>query len=442
MKKILLFGAGKSATTLITYLAHYSEKNNCCFIVCDQNLEATQRKLHGYNAAKAVSIDVTDETSRRNLISSADIVISMLPPALHILVAKDCVLFSKNLLTASYVDEAMQSLAEEAGNRNIIFLAEMGLDPGIDHMSAMSILDHLKKENASVHSFYSHCGGLVAPESDDNPWHYKITWNPANVVMAGSNGARYLQEKKQVQIPYKSVFANEAQTIAIDDLGILGWYANRDSIPYMETYGLKGLNNFIRTTLRYPAFNKAWNIIVHLELTSTTDGTAISACQTIDDWYSLKLDAFLKSNDPTGISIQLNDADIARQLEFLGLFSKEPLPTKISSAKILQSLLEKNLVMHPSDKDMIVMVHEVGYAMDNKMENLFSTLIVKGTDSVHTAMSKTVGMPLAIAATLILEEKIKLKGLHIPVLPEIYEPVLEKLEENGICFSEKIVTGI
>ena len=441
MKKILLFGAGKSASALISFLAEYAETHHCRFQVCDQNLAATTKKLEGFTASEAISIDVTDETARQSLIGNADIVISLLPPALHILIARDCVLFSKNLLTASYVDEAMAALADEVRKRDILFLAEMGLDPGIDHMSAMHIIDKLKEDGATLDSFYSHCGGLIAPESDDNPWHYKVTWNPANVVMAGSNGARYLERNKQIQIPYESIFSNRTQQLDVEELGLLSWYANRDSIPYIETYGLQGIKNFIRTTLRYPEFMQAWNVLVQLKLTSTDDGGEIASCETLLDWYTLKSTAFRKNINDEIILRQLEDETVRNQLAYLGLFSKESLPNKISSAKILQSLIEKNLIIHPADKDMIVMVHEVGYRKLGQKEKLVSTLIVKGEDSVRTAMSKTVGMPLAIAATLILEEKITLKGLHIPVLPEIYEPVLQKLKDHGIIFHEKKLAG-
>ena len=437
MKKILLFGAGKSATVLISHLAQYCENSNCEFIVCDQNLEATRKKVEGFKNSGAVSIDVTSETSRRKLVSEADIVISLLPPSLHILVAKDCVLFSKNLLTASYVDEAMQSLASEVASRNILFLAEMGLDPGIDHMSAMRIIHHLRDQHAEIHSFLSHCGGLVAPECDDNPWHYKITWNPANVVMAGSNGAHYLTGNREIRIPYPSVFANDDQEIEVDGLGKLSWYANRDSLTYMETYGLTGLSDFIRTTLRYPEYIKAWNLIVHLGLTQTDDAAIISQSKTYGEWYSQKLHAYLEKNNDEEIVSSIRGKIVQNQFDFLGLLSDDALPTNESSAKILQSLLESRLVMKPTDKDMIVMVHEVGYTLKQQKEKLVSTLVVKGTDSLHTAMAKTVGMPIAIATILILEGKINLKGLHIPVLREIYEPVLAGLEENGISFLEK-----
>lgn len=433
MKKILLFGAGKSATDLIDYLGHYVDETHHQLIVCDQDLSTVQKKTSFFKNAAAVSIDVTDEKQRRELIEKATLVISMMPPSLHFLIAKDCVAHSKNLLTASYISEEIQTLEKEIKEKGLLFLGEMGLDPGIDHMSAMKLITELKSKGAVIKSFYSHCGGLVAPESDDNPWHYKITWNPANVVSAGSAGASYLENKKVIKIPYESIFANENQVLETDE-GPFVWYANRDSLSYIDLYELQGVNTFLRTTLRYPTYNKAWNLVIHLGLTATDDLEEISGCNTVSEWFNLKKKA-LKDEALLGL---LADQDIQKKFDYLGFYSDTPLPGKESSAKVLQYLLEKKLVINAHDKDMIVMVHEVEYESGSLPHKITSSLIVKGQDNLHTAMSKTVGYPLAIGAILVLENKIPLTGIHIPVVPEIYLPVLEKLEEKGIAFSEKI----
>ncbi|MCW5913645.1 MAG: saccharopine dehydrogenase NADP-binding domain-containing protein [Chitinophagaceae bacterium] len=434
MKKILLFGAGKSATDLIDYLGKYADKNKHSLFVCDQSLDLAQSKIHHLSHASAVSIDVTDASERGALISGADIVISMMPPALHFLIAKDCVAYSKNLLTASYLSEEIKSLEKEINAKGLLFLGEMGLDPGIDHMSAMHLIKSLKEQGAEIKSFYSHCGGLVAPESDDNPWHYKITWNPANVVLAGNAGASYLRDGKIIEVPYEEIFARENQLIETEE-GPLAWYANRDSLSYIDLYDLQGIQTFIRTTLRYPAYNRAWNLVIHLGLTATDDRESIAGCETYADWFSLKLSKVRNES----ILTTLQDSEIRQQFEFLGFHSNQPLPVKESSAKVLQTLLEKNLAIKPHDKDMIVMVHEVEYVIKNKFQKTTSTLIVKGENNLHTAMSKTVGYPLAIATTLVLENKIPLTGLHIPVLPEIYIPLLDELKNNGIAFHEVTV---
>lgn len=438
MKKILLFGAGKSATTLIDFLANYCEENQHQFLICDREVGHVKSRLEKYKNTECMSLDVTDQQQRQSAISQADLVISLLPPSLHILVARDCLKFYKNLLTASYIDDQLMDLADEIKRRDILFISEMGLDPGIDHMSAMHIIDRLKKQEASIHSFYSHCGGLVAPESDDNPWHYKITWNPRNVVTAGSAGAKYLESGQYKEIGYKEIFSFPDQKIQVPEIGTLAWYANRDSISYLKTYGLEGLDTFIRTTLRYPSYNRAWNILVQAEMTSSTDKNFVSDCSTIKDWFQKKLDLLASKQPDHPVLSQINEPEIKNQFEYLGLYDSSDIPEGYSSADILLSLLETHLKMAPHDKDMIIMVHEVDYEIASKKEKLTSTLVVKGSDSLNTAMAKTVGTPLAIGAKLILEGKINLTGLHIPVIPEIYEPVLSELAENGISFIETI----
>ena len=435
MKTILLFGAGKSATCLIEYLDKCCIENDWKLLVCDANLSLAQSKTKDCKHAEAISIDVSDEEKRGELISKASIVISMLPPALHFLVAKDCVSFSKNLLTASYIDDKIKSLKEEIEEKGLIFLGEMGLDPGIDHLSAMKMIDEIKSAGGKITSFKSHCGGLIAPESDDNPWHYKITWNPANVVMAGSSGAVYLKEKEIIEVPYGEIFNDENNEIEIPGLETLAWYPNRDSLSYIETYHLQNAETFLRTTLRYPSYCRGWNKMIHLDLTNAHDHEEIKKCETFQDWFNLKSQK-LKAKEKDCEDDFFNE-EFLEQIDFLSLRSPEKIPGNISySAALLQHLLEKKLVMKPHDKDMIVMLHEIEYCIHEERKKTTACLIVKGEDELHTAMAKTVGLPLGIAAKLILENKITLKGIHIPVLPEIYEPVLEELQKNGISFKE------
>ena len=432
MKTILLFGAGKSATSLIKYLGKESDEYGWKFIVCDTNLALAQSKIKHFKNAVARTVNVSDESTRHETIREADLVISMLPAALHFMVAKDCVRFSKNLLTASYIDDSIRSLEKEIREKGLLFIGEMGLDPGIDHMSAMKIIHAIKNKGGKIISFTSHCGGLVAPESDDNPWHYKITWNPANVVSAGSSGAVFMKDNQVIEIPYKDIFKKEENIVEIPELGQLAWYANRDSLSYIDTYQLKGINTFLRTTLRYPSFNKGWNILVNAGFTSKTDGGSIRNCSTFKDWFQLKM-AGVQDEYPE----ESWDKDFIGQIDFLGLRTTSPLPEKAeNSAAILLELLEKNLVMKAHDKDMIVMLHELEYELHGKKMELKSSLIVKGKDQLHTAMSQTVGLPLGIAAKLILQNKLRLTGLHIPVIADIYEPVLNELGEHGIKFKE------
>ena len=424
MKTIVLIGAGKSATVLIDYLIEEAEANKWKFIIADTNRQQILLKTNNSKFAEAVQLDITNEKQRGDLIQRAHVVISMMPPALHFLVAKDCVEYRKHLLTASYLDDKMTSLKDEISNRKLLFIAEMGLDPGIDHMSAMKIIDMIKLKGGKITSFKSHCGGLVAPESDDNPWHYKISWNPRNIVMAGQSGAVYKENNKITHVSYTDLF-NTSNEIVFDGLEGLAFYPNRDSLGYISTYKLPDTATFLRTTLRHVDFFKGWNAIVHAGLTNDTDVINAEGLS-FKKWSSAIL--------------PLTNAENKKMLEYLGIFDDALVPSAAkTSADILQHLIETKLKMEPADKDMIVMLHEFEYELDGKNKTLKSCLVVKGQDSLRTAMAKTVGLPLGIAAKLILNETIKLKGLHIPTVKEIYDPVLNELETTGIKFAETII---
>jgi saccharopine dehydrogenase-like NADP-dependent oxidoreductase len=419
MKRILLFGAGKSATSLIRYLIAVTSARDWHLVVAENNLPLAQSKIGGAPRARAVAINVENEQEREVLIQDADIVISLLPPALHYLVARSCLKYAKNLLTASYLDPAIKALEKDIHEKGLLFICEMGLDPGIDHMSAMELIGQVKEGGGRIVSFRSHTGGLVAPESDDNPWHYKISWNPRNVVRAGSAGASFKEGHRVITRRYYDLFG-EAEAVSVNGVGELAWYPNRDSLSYIPVYGLEEAGTFIRTTLRYPEFCRAWKNIVRSGLTD--EEAFVRPGLTFSSWSAPLLPYVNKENRAA--------------YEFLGLFDDTPVPADVhSSADILQYLLETKLVMHERDKDMIVMLHEIIYEATDRQE-IRSTLIVKGEDHLQTAMAKTVGLPLGIAARLILEGKIRLTGLHIPILPDIYVPVLEELEEQGIRFTK------
>jgi saccharopine dehydrogenase (NADP+, L-glutamate forming) len=426
LKTILLIGAGKSATVLIQYLIKESEANNWKFLVADANIQQVLAKTGNSKFATPIALDVTDEDAREKLIQKAHVVISMMPPDLHFLIAKDCVEYRKHLLTASYLDDKMTSLKDEIHHRKLLFLCEMGLDPGIDHMSAMQIIHQLKKQGAIIQSFKSHCGGLIAPESDNNPWHYKISWNPRNVVMAGNAGAVYKQDGATVKVPYQQIFAARHE-VKVEGLDQLAWYPNRDSLSYIPIYKLPEANTFIRTTLRHPQYLKGWQALVEANLTNDT--ILIQNQQlSIKEW-SAPILPFLNDNN-------------REMLEYLGLFTADLIPTSAkSNADVLQHLLESKLMMLPTDKDMIVMLHEIDFELNGVASSIHSSLVVKGENNIATAMAKTVGLPLGIAAKLLLNGDLKLRGLHIPISPEIYEPVLQSLEEEGIAFVEKHITA-
>jgi len=499
MKKILLFGAGKSATVLIDYLLQAAPEEKWHLVLVDAQLDLALGKLNASPHGTALSFDITDEARRREAIAAASIVISLLPPALHYFVALDCIQLKKNLLTASYVDAQLKTLAPEIEKAGLLFLCEMGLDPGIDHMSAKLLIDRIQSRNGRIVSFYSHCGGLVAPENDDNPWHYKISWNPRNVVMAGKAGAIYRDKGEIVELPYEALFA-EKRYVPIPGHDVLCWYPNRDSLSYLSLYGLQDCPTFIRTTLRHPDFMYGWKNIIDLKLTSEkdmveTDGVSLSAvfkkyleAQGFNEWLEQKLqhhfdatkgllselvnlveleqkaaskgvepvDEFmlvddagnlkevdiddLKINAAATLADKMHDASLTlKQLFYLGLDDTATMVDKghCAIADVLQLALEKKLALRPSEKDRVVMLHEIGYEMEGKSYRLTSTLVLDGADDRHTAMAKTVGLPLGLAAKLILEGSITARGLQVPLTPDIYVPVLRELESHGIAFSEE-----
>ncbi len=429
MKHILLFGAGKSATVLIDYLKQTASEKNWRVTIADANLAATQAKVGEHALVKAVELAIENETARKALIQTADVVISLLPPTLHYFVALDCLECSKHLLTASYVDDKIRVLETEIKQKRILFLCEMGLDPGIDHMSAMRLIHRIKNKGGKITSFLSHCGGLVAPESDDNPWHYKFSWNPRNVITAGSSGAVYREKLKVKSKKYEALFG-DCSEVLVDGIGSLAYYPNRDSLSYIPTYGLEEAETFMRTTLRYPDFCKGWDLIIQLGLTDELD---------VEDTDNISISTFLRNRfKEKNISFESIPLKQQEQFIFLG-WDDDTLINKgrCSSADVLLFILEKKWALKPEDKDMIVMLHEIEYEIDSEKLIVKSSLVVKGEDSLRTAMAKTVGLPLGIAATLLLEGKINETGLHIPIVEGIYEPVLKKLIEQGIVFTEE-----
>jgi saccharopine dehydrogenase-like NADP-dependent oxidoreductase len=441
MKQILLIGAGRSATTLIHYLLEHAETCGWHLTVGDLSEELARRKVGQHPRASAIAFDVANDDQRRSEIAKADIVISMLPAHMHISVAKDCLDLGKHLTTASYISNEMKLLHDAAEAKGLTFLNEIGLDPGIDHLSAMQLLDGIRAQGGTIEHFESFCGGLVAPESDDNPWNYKFTWNPRNVVLAGQGGAvKFIHNGKYKYIPYHKVF-RRTETIQIEGYGKFEGYANRDSLTYREAYGLKDVQTLYRGTLRRPGFSRAWNSFVMLGATDDSyvmegsehmthrDFTNSFLPYSVRDSVELKVAHYLKLDQ---------DDDLMGKLEWLGIFSHEKVGLKNATpAQILQSILEKKWTMQPTDKDMIVMWHKVGYLLNGQKMVTESSMVVKGDDPENTAMAKTVGLPLAIATRMILEGRITQRGVLLPISPNIYRPVLEELATNGLSFADK-----
>ena len=442
MKKILVIGAGRSAVTLIKYLLDNSSANNWQVKVADFSIELADQAVGNHNNGKAIFFNVTDKKQRESEIENADIVISMLPASLHITVAKDCVRLGKNLVTASYVSAEITELDEAAKQAGILLLNEIGLDPGIDHMSAMQVIDEIKENGGELTSFKSFCGGLVHPDYDNNPWNYKFTWNPRNVVLAGQGTAQYIENGDYKYIPYTSLF-ERTEHMEVLDAGEFEGYANRDSLSYRKSYGLDDIPTLFRGTLRRKGYSEAWNVFVQLGMTDDT--YKIENSDNISNREFINM--FLPFNDALTVEEKLckqfsltTDSVIFQKIAWLSAFSENKVGMENASpAQILQAICEKKWTLGSEDKDMIVMQHQFEYVQNGEQKKLNSSLLVFGDDPRYTSMAKTVGLPVAIATKLILSGAIKSTGVKIPTTKDIYVPVLKELEENGINFVEELI---
>jgi saccharopine dehydrogenase-like NADP-dependent oxidoreductase len=438
MKTILVIGAGRSSSALISYLLKNSLTFNWHVRVGDVNLKQAQDRVASNQCGTAFVFDINDQNQRETEIKQADLVVSMLPAFMHGQVAEDCVRFGKHLVTASYVSDKMKSLDAEARAKGVILLNEIGLDPGIDHMSAMQIIDDVHSRGGKMDAFYSYCGGLVAPESNDNPWGYKFSWNPRNVILAGQGTAQYIKDGKYRYLPYQRLFS-EATEIAVEGYGKFDAYANRDSLSYRSVYGLENIPTMLRGTLRHGGFCRAWDAFVQLGVTD--DSWKLEDSENLT--YAQLVEALLPSGNGSVkqrfaklINAEEN-GDVMKMVEWTGILSDEKIGLKAATpAQALQKLLEAKWKLKSGDKDMVVMQHVFEFSLQGKKQKITSSLVVKGDDEVNTAMAKTVGLPAAIAVKLILTNQFSSAGVVVPVMKELYEPVLRELKEHGIVFSE------
>lgn len=442
MRKIVVLGAGMSATTLIQYLLDHAVEENWMVRLGDYDLDLAKRKVKNNERGEAFQFNITDEQQCSDEVSKADIVISMLPARFHHLAAVQCLKHKKNMVTASYVSKELKEMHEEAVASDIIMLQEMGLDPGIDHMSAMKIIDEVKDSGGRITDFESFTGGLVAPESDNNPWGYKFTWNPRNVVVAGQGGAcKFIQEGLYKYIPYHKLF-RRTEIINIDGYGKFEGYANRDSLGYRQLYGLQDVKTMYRGTFRRPGFCRAWDCFVQLGATDDTYTLENSENMTHREF----INTFLAYHPSDSIELKLreylripqDDVQLWEKLESLDIFSDEKIGIKNATpAQILQHILEQKWTLADDDKDMIVMWHKFIYEHNGELKERHSSMVCMGEDRINTSMSKTVGLPVAIATKLILNGEITEKGVCVPLSKNIYAPVLEELKAFDINFVEK-----
>jgi saccharopine dehydrogenase-like NADP-dependent oxidoreductase len=441
MRNILIIGAGRSASSLIQYLLHKSAEEQLHLTIGDLSLDLAQRKTNNHPNATAIALDINNVAQRQNEIQKADIVISMLPAHMHIEVAQDCVTYKKHMVTASYVSEAMQGLDAAAQANGLVFMNEIGLDPGIDHMSAMKVIHEIEAKGGKMILFESFCGGLVAPESDNNLWNYKFTWAPRNVVLAGQGGAaKFVQEGKYKYIPYHKLF-RRTEFLEVEGYGKFEGYANRDSLKYRSVYGLDDVLTLYRGTIRRVGYSKAWNMFVQLGMTD--DSYVMEHSETMS--YREYLNSFLPYHPTDSVEIKtrlalgIEQDDIMwDKLLELDLFNAKKIVgmKEATPAQILERILNDSWTLQPEDKDMIVMYHKFGYELNGERKQIDSKMVCIGDDQTYTAMAKTVGLPVAMATLQILNGNIKTPGVQLPIRKEVYEPILKELETFGVIFKE------
>lgn len=441
MKNILILGAGLSASSLIRYLLEKSTQFNWQVRICDRDFDLVKQKINGNENGVALSFNALDPEERKPEIEKADLVISMLPARFHVEVAKDCIELKTNLITPSYISPEMRELNQAAKDAGIVIMNEIGVDPGLDHMSAMKIIHAVQNKGGNLTAFRSFCGGLIAPESDNNPWNYKFTWNPRNVVLAGQGGAASFKEQGQYKyIPYNRLFGR-LHYMNVDGYGEFVGYANRDSLSYRKTYGLENIPTIYRGTLRRPGYCIAWNVFI--ELGMTDDSYKMTNTENLTPRKFLN--AFLPYSGVKTVEDKFKEflredrMEHYNRFEWLGLFEDEPIIgiENASPAQILQKIMEGKMGLEDGDKDMLVMIHEFEYELNGKQYGITSNMVNIGEDQVYTSMSNTVGLPAAICAKMILNGELKATGVTLPIQPEVYEPILSELESFNIKFSEE-----
>lgn len=441
MRKILIIGAGKSSSFLIKYFLEHANSENLHITIGDINVSNTEQLVGNHPNASCIHLDVFDDKSRKEAVTNSDVVVSMLPARFHIEVAKDCITFKKHMITASYISKEMQALDDDAKSNNLVFMNEIGLDPGIDHMSAMQVIDRIRDKGGEMLLFESFTGGLVAPESDTNLWNYKFTWNPRNVVVAGQGGAaKFLQEGTYKYIPYHRLF-RRTEFLDVENYGRFEGYANRDSLKYQEAYGLENIKTLYRGTIRRVGYSRAWQAFVLLGMTD--DSYTIEDSENMS--YRDFVNSFLPYSPTDSVELKFRhqlkidqDDMVWDKFEELDLFNpnKRVELKNATPAQILQKILMDSWTLSPDDKDMIVMYHKFGYKLNGKNYQIDATMVALGDDQTYTAMAKTVGLPVAIATLAILNKKITTPGVQIPISKEVYTPILKELESFGIEFKE------
>ncbi len=442
MNKIVLLGTGKSSRHLLRFLYENIDFWNAEFVVCDLNLEEIKSRYAAKSNFILQEVNANDLASIESIIQGATITISMFPAFMHPEIAKICLKCKSHLITPSFLSEEMKSMHQDVLNADLIFLNELGFDPGIDHLVTLDTFKKWEEKGAQLISYKSYAGGLVADSSDNNPWNYKFSWNPRNVVLAAQGGtSKFLENGSVKYIPPYSVF-ERAETIVLPNGFSFDAYANRDSVQYKSLYQWNDVQTLFRGTLRRLNFCKGWDLIIKLGLVDDSFQMDLNENESLFSFYSrfypFQTTETAKDDFIRFLGNEAN-ADLIKKIEFLGFFdqdTKVPV-SKGSPAFIFQKILEEKWALEESDTDFVVMAHFFEFLIENKKVRLISYFTKEGQDNYFTAMSELVGMPIAFATQLIIEGQMKQRGVLLPFTKEIYQPILTKLEEQGIHFIEE-----
>ena len=433
MKNVVVFGAGLVSRPLVRYLLDHGFG----VTVASRTVSKAEALVEGHPNGRATTVLADDEQALRNFIAESDLAISLLPAPMHPIVARACLDLGKHMVTTSYVGAEMMAFNDEARDKDLLLLNEIGVDPGIDHMSAMRVIHNEQSEGGTLVGFSSWCGGLPAPEANDNPWGYKFSWSPRGVLVAARNSARYIRDGELVEITPDELFAYPA-TVEIPGVGTYEGYPNRDSVSYLDTYGFNKdeVTTMFRGTLRNLGHCKLYTNIIRMGMIDAEPEYDVAG-KTYKEVMEQLFDAPLEETIPAKLRLDAADSPV-EPLRYIGMLADEPIDTKKASMlDLMADCMARTLVYKEGERDMLLQRHDLTFTYpEDRKETVTAIMVDYGIPGGDSSMARTVSLPAAIGVRMILEGKITLRGVQIPILPDIYVPVLDELETLGITFEE------